>query len=268
MTGRSADSESIPGTPIGEIARRLDAIYGPRKWRRHGSAIDELIATVLSQHTSDANTDRAFRSLKERFPTWHDVIKASTDELAATIRSGGLANQKAPRIQAMIRAILAERGSLDLDWLAALPVSAARAALTRLPGVGPKTASCVLLFSLGMPAMPVDTHVHRVTRRLGLIPPSMTAEAAHEVLEEQLGTDRDKLYAFHLNVIEHGRTVCLARRPRCECCLLSDCCDYYRQQTDDDPPPSSPPRRRRDDALPGPSRSHGWQRQAAIARLD
>ena len=114
MTGLPAGNEPMQRTPIGEIARRLDAVYGRRRWRCHGCAIDELIATVLSQHTSDANTDRAFRSLKERFPTWHDVIEASTAELAETIRTGGLANQKAPRIQAMIRAILARHGSLDL----------------------------------------------------------------------------------------------------------------------------------------------------------
>ena len=212
-----------------EIARRLDDAYGPRPWRRHGPPLEELIETVLSQHTSDTNTARAFASLRARFPTWDGVRTAKTDDVADAIRSGGLARIKAPRIQRLLDAILARHGALSLDALAGLPLADARAALLELEGVGPKTAACVLLFSLGQPAMPVDTHVHRVTTRLGLILPGTSAERAHGHLEELIGADLDRAYAFHMETIAHGRQVCLARRPRCERCVLSDCCDYVNQ---------------------------------------
>jgi endonuclease-3 len=194
--------------------------------------VDELVATILSQHTSDKNTQRAFASLRAAFPTWQSVIDASTPAIADAIRSGGLANQKAPRIQAVLRSVLEQYGSFDLDRLASLPLGQARSALTELHGVGPKTASCVLLFSLGMPAIPVDTHVHRVTGRLGLIGPKTTADQAHAVLEAQLDGDRDRSYAFHMHLIRHGRTVCLARRPRCEACSLRSVCHYVQHLTD------------------------------------
>lgn len=208
------------------IAELLAATYGPRPWRRHLPPVDELVATILSQHTSDTNTERAFASMRARFPTWSEVIVAPTSEVADAIRSGGLANQKAPRIQAVLEEILVRYGSFDLDSLAARSVTEARAELTALHGVGPKTASCVLLFSLGMPAMPVDTHVHRVTRRLGLIDDKLSAEAAHATLEALLGGGRDQVYAFHMHLIGHGRSVCTARRPYCERCSLAGQCDY------------------------------------------
>lgn len=213
---------------ISGIAATLDRVYGPRHWRPHGDPLDELIGTVLSQHTSDINTERAFRSLKERFPRWEQVRTAPVDEVADAIRSGGLARIKAPRIQRILDTILQEHGELSLDWILPLPVEQARAELTELPGVGPKTASCVLLFSLGLPAMPVDTHVHRVSLRLGIIPPKTSAEAAHTMLESLVGADRDAVYALHLNLIAHGRAVCAARNPRCDRCPLQECCDYYR----------------------------------------
>lgn len=211
------------------VAARLDDVYGPKPWRRHLPPIDELVATILSQHTSDTNTDRAFASLRARFPDWKDVIQAPVGEVAAAIRTGGLANQKAPRIQAVLRSILAQRGSFNLDDLADRSVAEARAELTAFNGVGPKTASCVLLFSLGMPAMPVDTHVHRVGKRLGLIDARMSAEAAHEALETQLQGDRDQTYAFHMHLIRHGRTVCVARGPRCDRCALIGLCNDGQQ---------------------------------------
>jgi endonuclease-3 len=210
------------------IAALLEKTYGPRPWRRHMSPVDELVATILSQHTSDTNTERAFASLRARFSSWHDVIDAPTADVAEAIRSGGLANRKAPRIQAVLAEILERFGALDLDSMATLSVPAARAKLTALDGVGPKTASCVLLFSLGMPAMPVDTHVHRVSRRLGLIDGKMSAEAAHATLEQLLDGERDKVYAFHMHLIGHGRTVCTARRPYCERCTLAGHCDYVQ----------------------------------------
>jgi endonuclease-3 len=206
----------------------LDVTYGPRPWRPHLSPIDELIATILSQHTSDTNTERAFASLRGRFPTWLSVIEAPTRDVAGAIRTGGLADQKAPRIQAVLSTILRERGSFDLDFLALMPIVEARAWLTAIHGIGPKTASCVLLFSLGMAAIPVDTHVHRVARRIGLIPNNLSADRAHDVLERQLNGDRDRAYAFHMHLIGHGRTICAARGPHCDRCALNDRCDFAK----------------------------------------
>jgi endonuclease III len=211
-----------------EIALLLAVAYGPRPWRRHLPPVDELVATILSQHTSDINTDRAFRLLRARFPSWRDVIAAPTPEVVDAIRGGGLAELKAPRIQSALATLLQRFGSFALDSLAELPVPEARAVLTSISGVGPKTASCVLLFSLGMPALPVDTHVHRVTRRIGLIPDRMNADASHPALEESLGGDRDEMYAFHMHLIHHGRTVCAARRPLCGECALAHECDYVK----------------------------------------
>lgn len=206
----------------------LNEAYGPRPWRRHLPPVDELVATILSQHTSDRNTERAFASLRASFPTWHAVISAPTADVADAIRSGGLANQKAPRIQTVLRSIDDRYGGFDLDALATMDIATARAELTSLHGVGPKTASCVLLFSLGMPAIPVDTHVHRVTGRLGLIGPKTSAEQAHGILEAALEGDRDQAYAFHMHLIRHGRSVCIARRPRCELCPLTKVCAYVK----------------------------------------
>ena len=212
---------------VDAVAERLEAEYGARCWRRHRRPLDELILTVVSQHTSDVNSERAFRALPERFPRWEAVRAAPSAAIAEAIRGGGLAELKAPRIQAILDAVLDERGGLDLDHLEHLPLPEARRWLLGLNGVGPKTAACVLLFGLGRPALPVDTHVHRVARRLGLIGAGVGAEAAHEALERQLGENRDRVYAFHLNLIAHGRAVCTARRPFCERCVLADCCEYY-----------------------------------------
>ena len=217
---------------IAAVADGLDAAYGVRRWRRHGPPLDELISTVLSQHTSDANTARAFRSLKDAFPDWEAVRVAPTPAVADAIRAGGLAAIKAPRIQAILDAILAERGALDLDHLDALPLPEAKRWLLALHGVGPKTAACVLLFSLGKPALPVDTHVHRVAKRIGLIGPKVGAEAAHEALEAGLGGDAARVYSFHLNAIAHGRAICTARRPFCGRCPVRDCCDFFRANPD------------------------------------
>jgi endonuclease-3 len=220
---------SIPGDSAGHtqaVAARLTETYGPRPWRPHLAPIDELIATILSQHTSDINTERAFASLRATFLTWDDVIAAPEQSVADSIRSGGLANQKAPRIKSVLTAVRQQFGSFDLTELTQLDVQSARAELTSLHGVGPKTASCVLLFSLGMPAMPVDTHVHRVTCRIGLIDSGTTAEDAHEILERQLDGNRDDVYAFHMHLIHHGRTICTARRPYCERCSLIGLCSH------------------------------------------
>ncbi len=188
--------------------------------------LDELINTILSQNTNDANRDRAYRALRATFPTWEAVRDAATAKVIAAIRPAGLANQKGPRIQQVLRRITAERGVLDLNFLCDLPTDEAKAWLTSLEGVGLKTASIVLLFALGKPAFPVDTHIHRVTGRLGLLPPRTSADKAHTILAELMPPEW--YHSFHLNVIEHGRQVCKALRPQCERCVLQPQCDYYQ----------------------------------------
>jgi endonuclease III len=186
--------------------------------------LSELVAVVLSQHTSDVNSERAFHSLRARYPDWESVRRAPTPDVADAIRSGGLAVIKAARIQRILGQILDARGELSLDFLAERSLDEARAFLRGLDGVGPKSAACVLLFSLDKPAMPVDTHVHRVAGRLGLIPRGTTAEAAHEQLERLVPPD--EVYRFHVNLIWHGRKICKAPRPRCAVCPVNPLCPY------------------------------------------
>jgi len=196
-------------------------------------AVSTLICTILSQNTNDNNRDRAYTALRKKFPTWEQVRDAPTRQVVAAIRSAGLANQKGPRIQGVLRRITGEcknRGmpELNIDFLADLPVEEAKRWLTSLDGVGPKTAAIVLLFSLDRPAFPVDTHVHRVTTRLGLIPDGTTAEKAHDLLEALVPPEW--YYAFHLNLIAHGRAICKAPRPLCEICPLQKHCDYFAKR--------------------------------------
>ena len=184
--------------------------------------LDELLFTVLTQHTSDSNAEVAYDAMRERYPSWGEVLEADTDSLAGTIRSGGLANQKAPRLQAILAEILKRRGDFMIDFLADLPLDDAKEWLTTLPGVGPKTAAVTLAFSLNMPAMPVDTHVYRVGRRLGLIPLTTSVDDAHVIMESQVPPDR--VYAYHVQLIAHGRRTCKAQRPLCDECPLADIC--------------------------------------------
>jgi endonuclease-3 len=213
------------------IERLLDMEYGPRVLRANGDPISELIGTILSQNTSDTNTARSMASLQAAFPNWEDVMEADTEDVVDAIRSGGLANRKAPRIQAVLREVIARRGDTDLTFLRDLPLDDAKRWLTTMHGIGPKTAACVLLFSLGRPAMPVDTHVHRVSLRLGLVPPKTTPERTQTALESLLGDDADRVYAVHVEMISHGRQICRALRPRCNICLLREHCDFFRNQT-------------------------------------
>jgi endonuclease-3 len=187
-------------------------------------AIDELVSTILSQNTNDINRDRGFKALRAKFPTWEEVRDAPPQDVIDAIRPAGLANQKGPRIQQVLRSITEERGSLDLSFLGDLPVEDARAWLTRFNGVGPKTAAIVLCFSLGKPAFPVDTHIYRVTGRIGLRPERMTVEQAHPHLERLFPPEM--YYPAHLNIIRLGREICTARRPYCEKCPIVDLCDY------------------------------------------
>jgi endonuclease III len=208
-----------------EVHRRLIEHYGAPRWRPHMDAVSELVSTILSQNTNDVNRDRAFVQLRERFPTWETVRDADVDDVKDAIRTAGLANHKGPAIVRALKHIAERRGELSLEFLRDMPIEEAKAWLTAMGGVGPKTASIVLLFSLGMPALPVDTHVHRVSRRVGLIGPKVSREKAHLLLEAAL--PHETYYPFHLNVIRHGRQVCSARNPQCEVCVLCDVCDYY-----------------------------------------
>ena len=205
-----------------EIITLLSREYGEPHWRPHRDPMAELVLTVLSQNTSDTNSGRAFARLLDTFPDWQAVMSADVRRLEEAIQPGGLAPTKAPRIQALLTEVQSRLGSFDLSFLAGLPLEEARAWLRSLPGVGPKTAACVLLFALGRPALPVDTHVHRVARRLGLVPPKASAEKAHELLEARL--DPEEVYPFHIGLVKHGRRTCLAQRPRCPSCALRAGC--------------------------------------------
>jgi endonuclease-3 len=206
--------------------RRLIRLYGEPKRRARRDALSQLIVTILSQNTTDVNTARAFDNLRAQFPTWEQGRDAPTRAIVRAIRSAGLANTKAPRIRAILRQLTRERGELSLDFLRALPIEQAKAYLMRLKGVGPKTASIVLLFTFGKAAFPVDTHIFRVTKRLGWVSPRASREQAHAILEAL--APPEIYYPLHLNLIEHGRAVCKAQRPRCDACSLRRMCAYYR----------------------------------------
>ena len=204
------------------ICARLEKAFGPLEPPRASDPLDELILTVLSQHTSDLNAERAFSELRAALPTWQRVVDTPSAEVADVIRSGGLANTKAPRIQAILREVRLREGAFSLDRLRELSDADARAYLTSLPGIGPKTAAVVLSFALGRDAMPVDTHVHRVTRRLGIIPAKASAERAdrllHDLIPDGLRTP------LHVAFIQLGRQICKAPTPRCAACPLKDLC--------------------------------------------
>jgi endonuclease-3 len=215
----------------------LVAAYGIPAWEPDGDALGGLIATVLSQHTSDVNSERAYARLVETFSTWEAVRDAPVAAVAKAIRAGGLAGIKAERIQRILRLLteqLAPSGErpLSLAHLADLPVAEAEAYLRSLPGVGPKTAACVLLFSLGQSSFPVDTHVWRVTRRLGWIGRRESAAAAHATLERLIPPEWR--HTLHVDVVRHGREVCYARAPACGRCPLSAECQYFWELATED----------------------------------
>lgn len=208
-------------TPIEEIHARLEEAHGaPGKPER--DPLDELVLTILSQNTSDTNRDRAWRSLRDRYPDWEAVRSAASGELEETIRTAGLASQKAATIRRVLDGLAEERGRPDLSHLSSMGDEEALAYLTSFKGVGTKTAACVLCFALRRPVMPVDTHVHRVARRLGLAPLDGGRERTHRALNESVPPDRR--FALHVLLIRHGREVCSARRPRCSECVLEDVC--------------------------------------------
>lgn len=226
MRRASLTSSAVDRDKVAEANQILTDFYGPRVLHGTRDPLDELVLTILSQNTSDRNSGRAFRLLKQRYPDYDTVLEAPTAELYEVIKPAGLGNIKAPRIQSVLAEILRRCGTLDLEVLRDLPMVEAKRWLTSLPGIGPKTAACVLCFSCGMPALPVDTHVHRVALRLGLIGPKVSADAAHDLLEQALPPE--EVYSFHVNMILHGRQICHALRPDCLRCPLAEMCDYRR----------------------------------------
>jgi endonuclease-3 len=212
---------------IARVYQKLVSTYGIPAWEPTGDPLGELVATILSQHTSDTNSERAYSQLRAAFATWEQVRDAPVAAVEAAIRSGGLAKQKARRIQQVL-SILTERlgdQPLTLGTLDAMPLDNALTSLRELPGVGPKTAACVMLFALGKPAFPVDTHVWRVTKRLGLINQRTSAENAQEILQSLIPPDWR--HTMHINLIRHGRQICYARNPACLRCPLAAECQYY-----------------------------------------
>lgn len=222
-TGRQAGR-----TAVAVICRRLRKVYGPVEWPEQGPVLDELIATVLSQNTSDTNSGPAYAELRRRFPDWDQVRQTPVARIAAAIRRAGLANQKALRIKAILQRINEQRGDLSLEFLHNVPVREAEEYLVSFPGVGPKTAACVLLFACRKPVLPVDTHVHRLAQRIGLIGPRTDAAKAH--LELARMVPAGQVLEFHIQLIRHGRTVCTARKPQCRDCPLLDLCREGRQR--------------------------------------
>jgi endonuclease-3 len=210
------------------IRDRLRAFYGRPCNEPHHAPLDELVLTMLSQNTTDRNRDVAYARLRARFPDWEAVARAPVEEVEEAIRPGGISRVKSRRIQAMIGAIEGETGSLDLEALATAPRDDAIEFLERLPGVGRKTAACVLLFAFDRPEMPVDTHVYRVASRLGLIRPGASFEEAHNTLLAL--TDPEDVFELHINLIRHGRRICTARNPRCTECPLLRLCPYGQER--------------------------------------
>ena len=190
---------------VEEILRLLELEYGPFEWSRRFDPLTELIFTILTQHTSDITAERALIELKKAFISWEDVLEAEVSEIEAVIKVSGLARQKSRRIQGALLKILQAKGRLDLEFLRELSLDDAKAWLRDLPGVGPKTAGIVLSFSFGMPAMAVDTHIHRVAKRIGLIGPKVSADAAHDLLESKVRPL--DVFRFHSSLITHGRKV-------------------------------------------------------------
>ncbi|MGQ9588460.1 MAG: endonuclease III domain-containing protein [Thermoplasmata archaeon] len=210
-----------------EIDRALTRLYGRKVAEGEEDPLDTLIETILSQNTTDRNSYRSFRALKKEYPRWDFMMGERPSKIAGIIRTGGLADIKAQRILGALEHIKRVTGKLDLDFLREMSPQDADAWLSHIKGVGPKTRSIVLLFSLKMPAFPVDTHIHRVTRRLGLIDKKTSREKAQAELAELVPVK--EFYNFHINLIEHGRAVCQARKPKCDLCEVSRLCDYFNK---------------------------------------
>jgi endonuclease-3 len=210
--------------PIQYIIQNLERTYGVPENRRASDPLDMLIKIILSQATSDTNSHRTFAALKKRFPVWDALLRARTSTIADTIRAGGLANQKAVVIKDVLRQIKAEHGTLDLDFLHQVSAEEAVTYLSQFRGIGPKTVACTLLFACRKEVFPLDTHIFRVLRRMGLIPQKCTDARAHALMNSIV--PRGKFYSLHVNLIRHGRNLCRPREPLCERCPVVEYCDY------------------------------------------
>ncbi|MEK7807254.1 MAG: endonuclease III [Chloroflexota bacterium] len=233
----SVTDHSAPGVSLTDAIRLMSRCYGPFSEEPRLDPAHELVFTILSQHTSDTNSARAFRRLMDRFGTLEAVARGSVQEIEEAISSGGLARIKAPRIKNVLNRILALNGSLDLSFLREMPLDQAKAWLRQLPGIGPKSAGIILSFALGRPAMAIDTHIYRVCKRLGVIGPKVTAEKAHELLEAMV--EPAQVFQFHVAFINHGRRVCKAQRPRCAECVVARGCPSRSYFMDENSPPGS-----------------------------
>jgi len=207
------------------VAAALTEVYGELDWSRNQDGMDELISCILSQSTNDTNRDRAFERLKSSYESWHAVRFAEIGELTDVIRPAGLANQKAPRIQDVLATIHDKAGEYSIDFLDELSIEEAKDWLVSLKGIGPKTAAIVLCFAYGRPAFPVDTHIYRVSKRIGFLPEKLSANDAHPVMEAIVPAH--DYYQFHIQLIQHGRDTCHARKPACERCTITRHCDYF-----------------------------------------
>lgn len=228
MAERGAEQAELAATAW-TMYERLTATYGFKPNVPRREPMHELISTILSHRTTGHNEELAYRRMIERFGTWEAIRDAPEAALAEAIAPSNYAEQKAPRIKEVLRRIIAERGAATIDFLREMPLDEALAWLTALPGVGPKTASLVLLFCFGRPVLPVDTHVHRVSQRVGLIGPRVDATAAHALLLPLFPPDPTVLYNFHINTLIHGQRVCVWGTPRCERCPLTDSCAWYQR---------------------------------------
>jgi endonuclease-3 len=208
------------------VLQNLKAVYGIPELEKNLDPLDCLIETILSQSTTNVNSDRAFANLKQRFPTWEEAQRARVTSIEAAIRCGGLARQKSVIIKRILNEIKEKKGSLDLSFLRTVPIAEAKEFLSSFKGVGPKTVACVLLFSCHRPVFPIDTHIFRIARRLQLIPEKGSDQEAHALMEQIIPTER--FYEGHVNLIRHGRKICRPTNPLCETCVIVDYCQYYR----------------------------------------
>jgi endonuclease-3 len=223
MSGHIATTDESVRQKARRVYELLVGEYGEPEWHEHRDPVSELVLTILSQNTSDVNSGRAFQRLRDKIGSWESVLMAREEDIASAIKSAGLSRIKSKRIKEVLQSIVERNGSISLDSLSIMQVDEAKAWLRSLKGIGPKTAACVLLFSLGKPAMPVDTHVFRVSQRLGLVGARTNVEAAHEQLEHLV--EPKHTFSFHINMIAHGRLVCKAQRPKCPACVLHQVCD-------------------------------------------
>ncbi|HIA76248.1 MAG TPA: endonuclease III [Dehalococcoidia bacterium] len=209
------------------VSDLLSDIYGSIPWKPRYNAAEELVYTILSQHTSDINSERAFHNILAVFGDLDHIADADVDDIEVAIRRGGLSKTKAPRIKSILNEIREELGSFDLSFLAEMPLQEAKAWLINLKGVGPKTAAIILCFSFGMPAMPVDTHIYRVAQRLSLVGKKISAEKAHDILESLVAPE--EVFQFHMYLIKHGRDTCKAQNPKCNQCSLTELCPSFKR---------------------------------------